>query len=255
MYIAISLSTITPFEILFGKKPDVSHIHQFGCSAIYYEAPDTGKLGARGHLARFLGVVRNGYALHCLETRRVVFKRHVVFNNLPPVVPLTPVLTRAASPDELQNLMDDALADDGVDYARSDDSSADTDSRIDSADDDEDERVELRAMEAGGVPSRAPEVDIGENTESVFHEPALPELANAPVARRSNRLSRQPQRLTYTRPRTAAQRCLRRRQRRQQDQQLLARAEYTRRLAVGGEVNGVGDVSDDDESAKVRVIT
>jgi hypothetical protein len=114
--------TRTPYEVLYGAKPDISHVHQFGCSAIYYERTDGGKLAATGHRARFLGVVAGGFGLHCLESKRLVFKRHVRFTHLPPSVALVPALEPAATLNELQELQEDALACEPFDYVRSDDS-------------------------------------------------------------------------------------------------------------------------------------
>ncbi len=65
--------------------------------------------------------------LHCLESGKIVFKRHVIFSQLPSAAVLVPEIAPAATMNELHALLDDALVAEGVEYARSDDSLSLTD--------------------------------------------------------------------------------------------------------------------------------
>jgi hypothetical protein len=225
----------TPYELLFGKPPDISEVRQFGCSAIYYEQSEHGKLGAKGHRARFMGVVRGGYAQHCLESGKLVFKCHVVFTQLPSAAVLVPAAAPAATLHELQALLDDALVAEGVEYARSDDSlsvSADDDADLPA-----DELVEVipadgLELELTGGSDNAIGADgaDGAAIPAVPHaEPDSTSPAAAPALRRSTRVVQPIVRLTHPRPQSRAFRRLVRRYVHQAQINSLIRAELERR--------------------------
>ena len=75
----------TPYERWYGKKPDISHLRVFGCIA-YAHIPDSQrrKLDKKTKKYRFVGYCKNskGYRLIDEETKRVVSRRDVVFNEM-----------------------------------------------------------------------------------------------------------------------------------------------------------------------------
>ena len=73
----------TPFEVLSGNKPDVSHLKVFGCME-YTHVPDAQrhKLDKKAVKLRFIGysIQSKGYRLLDKETSLVYIRRDVVFN-------------------------------------------------------------------------------------------------------------------------------------------------------------------------------
>jgi len=71
-----------PAEKWFGRRPNLSHLKVFGCTA-YLHVPKNlagGKFQPRAVKCIFLGYTVNGYRLWNLERRRLVLGRNVVFN-------------------------------------------------------------------------------------------------------------------------------------------------------------------------------
>lgn len=71
----------TPYELWFGKKPNVSHMKVFGCIA-YARVPDAlrSKLDNKGIKCRFVGYSENGYRLWSEEEGRIIHSRNVIFD-------------------------------------------------------------------------------------------------------------------------------------------------------------------------------
>ncbi len=74
---------MTPYEMWYGRKPDVSHLRVFGCIS-YAHIPDAGrqKLDRKAKKLRFVGYskVSKGYRLFDEEGRKVVIRRDVLFD-------------------------------------------------------------------------------------------------------------------------------------------------------------------------------
>ena len=77
-----SLKDITPFESLFGQKPDVSNLRVFGC-VCYVHIPDSRrqKLDKKSFRAIFIGysIGTKGYKLYDLSKKSFVISRDVAF--------------------------------------------------------------------------------------------------------------------------------------------------------------------------------
>ena len=77
-----ALQDMTPFECLFGKKPDVSHLKVFGCVSYSY-VPDSQrqKLDAKACKAIFVGYPTGvkGYKLYDLQKKKFIVSRNVCF--------------------------------------------------------------------------------------------------------------------------------------------------------------------------------
>ena len=73
--------TKTPFEVFYGKKPDVSHLRVFGCTA-YAHVPKTTrqKLDARSEKGTFVGYEANSKAYRILVGNKVVVRADVIFD-------------------------------------------------------------------------------------------------------------------------------------------------------------------------------
>ena len=76
---------ITPFKAWngLGNQPDLSYLHVFGCQAYYVDefAKSKGKMAPRSLKAWFIGYEPGSYRLWLPETRRVITRRDVVFDN------------------------------------------------------------------------------------------------------------------------------------------------------------------------------
>ena len=73
----------TPYEAIYGEKPNVGHLKVFGCSAYSYIPKDERqKLDSKARKCIFLGYPcnRKGYRLYDQSIRRVIHSRHVAFN-------------------------------------------------------------------------------------------------------------------------------------------------------------------------------
>ncbi|KAK3749555.1 hypothetical protein QZH41_007287 [Actinostola sp. cb2023] len=77
-----ALKDETPFERLFGRKPNISHLKVFGCVS-YVHVPDSQrkKLDAKARKAIFVGYPPGikGYKLYDLEKKKFVVSRNVQF--------------------------------------------------------------------------------------------------------------------------------------------------------------------------------
>ena len=77
-----ALKDETPFQRLFGRRPDISNLRVFGC-VCYVHVPDSQrrKLDAKAHKAIFIGYPPcvKGYKLYDLEKRKFVVSRDVQF--------------------------------------------------------------------------------------------------------------------------------------------------------------------------------
>ena len=73
----------TPFELWYGKRPNVSHLRVFGCIA-YAHVPDCErkKLDKKARKLRFVGYCKTskGYRLYDENTRKLIKSRDVIFN-------------------------------------------------------------------------------------------------------------------------------------------------------------------------------
>ena len=77
------LSHQTPWEMLFHKPPDITHLKTFGCLCFPYLRPyNTHKLQPRSTACIFLGYPTYSKGYICLDpkTHRVYISRHVLFN-------------------------------------------------------------------------------------------------------------------------------------------------------------------------------
>ena len=73
----------SPFELLFGKIPSVSHLRIFGCACFPLLHPYLqNKLQPKTHLCVFLGYASQskGYLCYNISSKRLYVSRHVVFN-------------------------------------------------------------------------------------------------------------------------------------------------------------------------------
>ena len=73
----------TPYEILFGKKPDYSHLKVFGCLCFVSTLKkDRHKFMQRALKGVFIGYYprKKGYKVYNLETKTVVVSKDVVFH-------------------------------------------------------------------------------------------------------------------------------------------------------------------------------
>ncbi|CAM8972042.1 unnamed protein product [Rhodiola kirilowii] len=72
----------SPWEILFGEKPSLSHLRTFGCSCFAStNAVARDKFDARAAECIMLGYPagQKGYKLFCLQSQKFIVSRHVVF--------------------------------------------------------------------------------------------------------------------------------------------------------------------------------
>lgn len=77
-----ALKDETPFQRLFGRRPDISNLRVFGCVS-YVHVPDSQrrKLDAKAHRAIFVGYPPGvkGYKLYDLEKKKFIVSRNVQF--------------------------------------------------------------------------------------------------------------------------------------------------------------------------------
>lgn len=80
----------TPFEMVFHRKLDLSHLRPFGCKVTCrrLNSDDLTKFEPRGEEGRFLGYARDskGYLIWFPHRRSVLVRRDVVFHDVPAVV-------------------------------------------------------------------------------------------------------------------------------------------------------------------------
>lgn len=80
---SISLSNLSPYEILFQDNPTFSHLKTFGCACYPLLRPyNKHKLEPRTAQYVFLGYTQNtkGYICYHIETEKFITTRHVVFD-------------------------------------------------------------------------------------------------------------------------------------------------------------------------------
>nr|GFC51837.1 retrovirus-related Pol polyprotein from transposon TNT 1-94 [Tanacetum cinerariifolium] len=75
----------TPYELIQGRKPDISYLHVFG--ALYYpknDREDISKLGAKGDIGFFIGYSANyvAYRVYNRRTRKIIDTMSVTFDEL-----------------------------------------------------------------------------------------------------------------------------------------------------------------------------
>nr|GEV53998.1 hypothetical protein [Tanacetum cinerariifolium] len=75
----------TPYELIQGRKPDISYLHVFG--ALCYpknDREDIGKLGAKGNIGLFIGYSANfvAYRVYNRRTRKIMKTMNVTFDEL-----------------------------------------------------------------------------------------------------------------------------------------------------------------------------
>ncbi|GJV52770.1 putative ribonuclease H-like domain-containing protein [Tanacetum coccineum] len=75
----------TPYELINGRKPDISYLHVFG--ALCYpknDREDIGKLGAKGDIGFFIGYYANSYAykVYNRRTKKIMETMNVTFDEL-----------------------------------------------------------------------------------------------------------------------------------------------------------------------------
>ncbi|GKD67141.1 retrovirus-related pol polyprotein from transposon TNT 1-94 [Tanacetum coccineum] len=75
----------TPYELINGRKSDISFLHVFG--ALYYpknDREDIGKLGPKGDIGFFIGYFTNScaYRVYNQRTRKIMVTMNVTFNEL-----------------------------------------------------------------------------------------------------------------------------------------------------------------------------
>ena len=73
----------TPFEAWYGKKPTVSRLRVFGCSAyVHVPRDERKKLDPKAKKCILLGygTARKGYRLYNQDTSRIVHSQDVIFN-------------------------------------------------------------------------------------------------------------------------------------------------------------------------------
>ncbi|GJR87574.1 retrovirus-related pol polyprotein from transposon TNT 1-94 [Tanacetum coccineum] len=75
----------TPYELIQGRKPDISYLHVFG--ALYYpknDRKDIGKLGAKGNIGFFIGYYAHSvaYRVYNRRTKKIMETMNVTFDEL-----------------------------------------------------------------------------------------------------------------------------------------------------------------------------
>jgi hypothetical protein len=81
----------TPYEVLYGKPPSLSHLRRVGSQAwVLIPKEQRSKLGPRSSECRLLGYSEpNQYKLYEIHSGWIVFSRDVEFDERTPVAPLT----------------------------------------------------------------------------------------------------------------------------------------------------------------------
>jgi hypothetical protein len=77
-----TLGETTPFEILTGKKPDLSSIHPWGCRVRVHDTSGS-KLDGRSKIGRWMGLdeeTGDGHRIYWPERRMITVERSVKFN-------------------------------------------------------------------------------------------------------------------------------------------------------------------------------
>lgn len=76
-----ALDDMTPFEALFGEKPNVAHLHPWGCE-VRVHTPGRSKLGSRAAIGRWVGFDEesDAHRIYWPDRRIVTVERSVRFN-------------------------------------------------------------------------------------------------------------------------------------------------------------------------------
>lgn len=79
--VASSSVSTTPFEVLYGKKPTLTHMRTYGCKAVVLSHGQRRKFNQRGELMRFVGysTTQKGYRLINTQTGVLAISRSVRF--------------------------------------------------------------------------------------------------------------------------------------------------------------------------------
>jgi len=75
----------TPYEALNGSKPSIKHLRVFGCSAyVHVPKDERSKIDSKSKKCIFLGysTVTKGYRFYDSSTKKIIFSRDVVFDEL-----------------------------------------------------------------------------------------------------------------------------------------------------------------------------
>ena len=78
-----SINFSSPFEMWFGRTPNLTYLHPFGCQAVFLINRSAGKFRSRGAVGIFLGYGDGHRSFRVLEreTGKVVITHHVKFND------------------------------------------------------------------------------------------------------------------------------------------------------------------------------
>jgi hypothetical protein len=77
-----TLGNTTPYEILYGRKPDLSDIQPWGCKVCVHD-PNNSKLEGRSKIGRWMGFdeeTSDGHRIYWPEKRTITIERSVKFN-------------------------------------------------------------------------------------------------------------------------------------------------------------------------------
>jgi len=76
-----SLNGKTPFEIWFGRKPDLTNVRVFGCTVYFKSVDFRTKLDDMAKIGIFIGFAEGvkGWKIYNVETRRITTSRDCVF--------------------------------------------------------------------------------------------------------------------------------------------------------------------------------
>ncbi|KAJ9531875.1 hypothetical protein QJQ45_022004 [Haematococcus lacustris] len=77
---AVSGKPCTPHELMFGVKPDVSHLRVWGCPAYVHDPMPASKLDSRSVKGVFVGYERGGKAYRVWAEDRIYVSKSVVFD-------------------------------------------------------------------------------------------------------------------------------------------------------------------------------
>nr|GEY69318.1 retrovirus-related Pol polyprotein from transposon TNT 1-94 [Tanacetum cinerariifolium] len=104
--------TKTPYELINGRKPDISFLHVF--RALCYpknDREDIGKLGAKGDIGFFIGYFADScaYRIYNRRTKKIIDTMNVSFDEL-----LAMAFEQRSSKHGLQNLLFEAMYDDYI---------------------------------------------------------------------------------------------------------------------------------------------
>jgi hypothetical protein len=85
--------SMTPFTILFDKKPDLSHLRRFGCLVTSHKlnSDDLNKVEPRGEEGVFMGYAKDarGYLIWFPHRHGILVRRDLTFHDLP--IPPKPI--------------------------------------------------------------------------------------------------------------------------------------------------------------------